>query len=205
MNESNNVVGLKAIVIGDSGVGKTSILTYIYDQDRIFDPHHQPTVGTDFISYSPKNKGETQLYFWDTAGQEIYKAITRPYYRNSSCILLVYDITKRSSFDNLNNWLTDAIENAPTNANKFLVGNKSDLENERQISNEEGEKFALLHEMIFKETSAKNGKNVLDLANECYEKCIQGRELEKDPDTSTPVILSHTESAAASTSCYCCQ
>lgn len=100
---------------------------------------------------------QANLEIWDTAGQESYLSITRSYYRGTDCCLLVYDVTRRESFDHLPRWLNEAKQNA-SNANLvlMLVGNKADLEGSRQISRAEGKAFADLHGMLFVELTAKN-------------------------------------------------
>ena len=96
-----------------------------------------------------------KLQIWDTAGQERFRAIQASYYKGANGILVVYDITERKSFDNLNSWLIEIEKNGNKNVYKLLIGNKSDLEDERQISKEEGKEFAEINGMQFFETSAK--------------------------------------------------
>ena len=101
-----------------------------------------------------------KVQIWDTAGQESFRSITRSYYRGSICALLVYDITRRQTFDNLVRWLNDMRENAYSKMIILLIGNKSDLSFEREVSTEEGQEFADKHNLIFYETSAKTANNV---------------------------------------------
>ena len=150
---------LKFIVIGESSVGKSNILLQFTDQR--FEQTHDVTIGVEFgtkiVSY------EDTIYniqIWDTAGQETYKAITKSYYRGAIGCLLVYDITNRETFDEVSKWLTDIKESNPYNTNIILIGNKLDLEDYRQVSYEEGKKFADDNKIEFIETSAKTGANV---------------------------------------------
>jgi Ras-related protein Rab-2A len=101
-----------------------------------------------------------KLQIWDTAGQESFRAITRSYYRNTAGVLLVYDITRRETFQYLESWLEECVENSDQNLTIVLVGNKCDLEDDRAVSVEEGQNFADQHGLLFIETSAKTSVNV---------------------------------------------
>ena len=149
----------KYIIIGDSAVGKSNILLrYIHDQ---FHDEFQTTIGVEFGAKNIQiNDKIYRIQIWDTAGQENFRSITRAYYKNSVCACVVYDITKRSTFDNVKNWVEDCKKQTPKSVFLVLIGNKSDLENERKISYEEGENLAVKFNMLFFETSAKNGDNV---------------------------------------------
>lgn len=150
----------KAVLIGDSAVGKTSIVNqYIFNSCS---PEHQATIGIDFFS-KVLTEGDTtiRLQIWDTAGQEKFHALIPSYIRNSTVAILVYDITLRSSFENLQKWHQTVI----TTSNPFciVVGNKLDLEIERQVSIDEGEKFANQIKADFIETSARTPTNIQEL------------------------------------------
>ena len=153
---------LKFIIIGDSSVGKSNILS-VY-RDGTFNEKSNPSIGVEFIA---KNIEIDDLVFriqiWDTAGQESFRSITRAYYKNSVCAFIVYDITSRSSFENVKSWLDDIQKQCPQTTFLVLVGNKIDLENERQILYEEGASFAEKNNMLFIETSAKTGQNIENL------------------------------------------
>ena len=110
-----------------------------------------------------------KLQIWDTAGQERFKNITASYYRGGNGVLVVYDITDRDSFDNLNSWLIEIEKNANKNVYKLLIGNKCDLESERKVSYQEGKEFAANNGMSFIETSAKADTKV----NEAFELLTQ--------------------------------
>lgn len=120
------------------------------------------TIGVDFGSKTVAITEDTNIkvQIWDTAGQESFRSITRSYYRGSICALLVYDITRRSSFDNLTRWLDDMRDNAYSKMIIVLIGNKDDLKTEREVSTEEGQEFADKHNLMFMETSAKTGHNI---------------------------------------------
>ncbi|CAO3632201.1 unnamed protein product [Mucor hiemalis] len=119
--------------------------------------------GTRFITV---NGQQIKLQIWDTAGQESFRSITRSYYRGAAGALLVYDITRRDTFENLPVWLEDVRQHANPNTVITLIGNKCDLEKHRQVSREEAEAFAKEHGLFFLETSAKSAENV----EEAFEK-----------------------------------
>ena len=146
-------------LIGNICVGKTSLLARYADNS--FKESYANTIGVDFRVITLKyNDIIAKVHIWDTAGNERFKSITINYYRSSHGFIYVYDITSKESFENLDMWINLTNENCGTNAINFLVGNKSDLEKEREVSKEEGEEFAKKYDLIFIETSAKNNDNV---------------------------------------------
>jgi small GTP-binding protein len=159
MSETNFNYLLKYIIIGDSAVGKSNILTrYVYEK---FNEEFQSTIGVEFASKNAiVNNKIYRIQIWDTAGQESFRSITRAYYKNSVCAFIVYDITSRTSFENVKSWLDDIQKQCPKTTFLVLVGNKIDLENERQIMYEEGDSFAKENNMLYIETSAKTGQNI---------------------------------------------
>ena len=153
---------LKYIIIGDSSVGKSNILLK-YTNDK-FNEDYQTTIGVEFGAKNVKIENKIyRIQIWDTAGQETFRSITRSYYKNSVCACVVYDITKKSSFDNLKDWIEDCTKHSPKTIFLVLIGNKNDLEKERQVSYEEGEAFAKQYGMLFYETSAKTWANISEL------------------------------------------
>jgi len=148
----------KYIIIGDTGVGKSCLLLQF--TDKRFRTDHDLTIGVEFGArlVNIDNK-HIKLQIWDTAGQESFRSITRSYYRGATGALLVYDISRRDTFTHLTRWLEEARQNANPNMVIMLIGNKSDLER-REVSYEEGEKFAKENDLIFMETSAKTASNV---------------------------------------------
>ena len=161
-------------------MGKSCLLLQF--TDKRFQPVHDLTIGVEFgarmISLNPDASDATstggggggggggntvvKLQIWDTAGQESFRSITRSYYRGAAGALLVYDITRRDTFQHLESWLSDARQHANPEMAIILVGNKADLDAKRQVTREEGEAFAKEHGMAFLETSAKMGQNVED-------------------------------------------
>jgi len=167
----------KYIIIGDTGVGKSCLLLQF--TDKRFQPVHDLTIGVEFgarmISIDQR---QVKLQIWDTAGQESFRSITRSYYRGAAGALLVYDITRRETFNHLTRWLEEARQNANQSMVIMLIGNKSDMEHRRQVSREEGEKFAKDNGLIFLETSAKTAANVeeafIGTAQQIYENIKNG-------------------------------
>jgi Ras-related protein Rab-2A len=160
---------LKYIIIGDSGVGKSNILLQ-YLQGK-FNEEFQTTIGVEFGAKNLNLKDKIyRIQIWDTAGQEMFRSITRSYYKNSVCACVVYDITNRNSFDNIRSWIEDCKKHSPKTVFLVLIGNKNDLESSRKVSYDEGEDFAKKYGMLFYETSAKTGKNINEVfMNSCSE------------------------------------
>jgi len=158
-------------------VGKSCLLLQF--TDKRFQPVHDLTIGVEFGARMVTIDGkQIKLQIWDTAGQESFRSITRSYYRGAAGALLVYDITRRETFNHLTNWLEDAKTHANQNMTIILVGNKSDLDQRRTVTYEEGEKFAKDNGLIFLETSAKTAANVeeafINTAKKIYEKIQKG-------------------------------
>ena len=149
----------KIIVIGDSGVGK-SCLTIQAIQNKFVDLY-RATVGFEFLSFNVRiNKVVIKLQIWDTCGQEVYKSLITGIYRNSSLAIILYSVTNRSTFQHIDTWIKELNQNSTQNIKIILVGNKSDLEKDRKVSYEEGEKLKNKHNIdYFIETSAKTGNN----------------------------------------------
>ena len=149
----------KIVLIGDTSVGKTNILSkYLTDE---FDPESKATVGVEFGTKNFKIENNiVKVQIWDTAGQERYRSITNAYYKGAKGALLVYDITNKKSFDNLDKWISDLKINGDEKISIVLLGNKSDLESQRVITTEEGKNKAELFKFAFMETSALNGSNI---------------------------------------------
>ena len=151
----------KYIIIGDSHVGKSSIMTQFIDKK--FNYNHDMTIGVDFSSTIINiDKRKIKINIWDTAGQEAFRSITRSYYKASAAIILVYDITNIQSFNSLNRWYDEIKNNINSTYNPqiILVGNKADQEVKRQVSYDTGNDFATRYNMLFFETSAKSSHNI---------------------------------------------
>jgi len=159
---SNPLKKFKLVFLGEQSVGKTSLITrFMYDS---FDNTYQATIGIDFLSKTMYLDDRTvRLQLWDTAGQERFRSLIPSYIRDSSVAVVVYDITNRSSFMNTSKWVDDVRGERGNDVIIVLVGNKTDLNDKRQVTTEEGEKKAKEFKVMFIETSAKAGHNVKPL------------------------------------------
>ncbi|KAG2211786.1 hypothetical protein INT46_007970 [Mucor plumbeus] len=164
MSNNNNDFGnplkkFKLVFLGEQSVGKTSLITrFMYDT---FDNTYQATIGIDFLSKTMYLDDRTiRLQLWDTAGQERFRSLIPSYIRDSSVCVVVYDITNRNSFLNTSKWIDDVRAERGIDVIIVLVGNKTDLNDKRQVTVDEGEKKAKEYNIMFIETSAKAGYNV---------------------------------------------
>ena len=149
----------KYIVIGDASVGKSNIiLRYLKGQ---FQENYNVTIGLEMgFKNIQKNGKNYRVQIWDTAGQEQFRSISRGYYKNSVCAFVVYDITSEKTFDKITSWVEECQANCSKQIILFLIGNKIDLNDIRQVSYEKGKNFAETNNMEFFETSAKTGENI---------------------------------------------
>ena len=164
---------LKILLVGDMGVGKSCLLTSFTENQ--FKEQHPSTIGLDFRVRSIKVRGKhIKLQIWDTAGQECFKPITTHYFRGSEGALMVYDITKKESFDHLNQWFQDLERKCEKDLPKVLIGNKNDLAVARAVQKLEGREYAENLGIPFLETSARKKEDVekafLTLTNEILAK-----------------------------------
>ncbi|KAF3199302.1 Ras-related protein Rab-11B [Orbilia oligospora] len=149
----------KVVLIGDSGVGKSNILNRFARNE--FNADSKSTIGVEFATRSLQIDTRTiKVQIWDTAGQERYRAITGAYYRGAVGALLVYDISRRESFEGVSRWLQEVKDRADPNILMMLVGNKSDLKARREVPTEEAKAFAATNKLSFIETSALDASNV---------------------------------------------
>jgi len=156
----------KFIIIGDAAAGKSCLLYRFTDNKFKSDSTH--TIGVEFGSkIIDAAEKFIKLQIWDTAGQERFRSVTRSYYRGAAGCILVYDITSRESYNHLSTWLNDARALATNELAIVLVGNKIDLQEDREVTFLEASRFAQENDLLFLETSAKTGENVEDVFMKC--------------------------------------
>jgi small GTP-binding protein len=149
----------KVIIIGDSGVGKTNLLTKFCD--GVFKDSYVATIGVDFkIKTISVDDSKIRLQIWDTAGQERFRNITQTYYKGASGIILAYGVNNKQSFKNIGSWIKQIESNASETVSKILIGTKADLADDREVEEEEARRLAEKHNMLSLEVSAKTGRNV---------------------------------------------
>ena len=160
----------KILLLGDSEVGKSCFLMRY--SDNVFIDNYITTIGLDYKLKSVKlDNGKTiKVQLWDTAGQDKYRTIAKNYFKGSHGILLLYDITKTNSFENIREWIRDIKEEVSEKAIIFLIGNKIDLGEQRKISKEKGVELAEEYKIPFFEASAKSGENVDEVFKALYRK-----------------------------------
>ncbi|KAJ0963577.1 hypothetical protein J5N97_028699 [Dioscorea zingiberensis] len=198
---------IKLLLIGDSGVGKSCLLLRF--SDDTFTTSFITTIGIDFKIRNIELDGKRiKLQIWDTAGQERFRTITTAYYRGAMGILLVYDVTDESSFNNIRNWIRNIEQHASDNVNKILVGNKADMdESKRAVPTSKGQMLADEYGIKFFETSAKTNFNVeqvfFSIARDIKQRLVES-ETKAEPQTikiSKPDATAATSTAAAKSSC----
>ena len=174
VEEDNYEMMFKVVLVGDASVGKTNLMSKYLKNE--FKEDSKATVGVEFGAKQFTIDGHAiKAQIWDTAGQERYKAITSAYYRGAKGAFIVYDITRRDTFDSVDRWVNDLTAASDKNITIIVIGNKSDLEDQRQVTKEEGEEKATKLQVAFFETSAFSGENVEkafeQMVNEIYKKC----------------------------------
>ena len=172
-NKSNDHIKLKLLIIGDSAVGKTSML--LKYTDNFFPESHLATIGVEFKTKDIQYNGyNINLQVWDTAGQERFKSITKSFFRNANGIIFVYDITQKNSFKNVKDWIKDSEAN-DTGFKRILVGNKIDLQNKRQVQLNEVKDWADKKNLEVIEASAKTGANIDKAVMKLIELILQNK------------------------------
>ncbi|KAI9323309.1 P-loop containing nucleoside triphosphate hydrolase protein [Dichotomocladium elegans] len=195
---------LKLLLIGDSGVGKSSLLLRLIDDDFLPPEEAAATIGVDFRMSTMEIDGKTyKLTIWDTAGQERFRTLTSSYYRGAQGVILVYDVTKRESFDNLKMWWNEVETYTPSSeVVKMVVGNKVDKESSRVVSFKEGGAFARKMGTLFIECSAKANIGVREAFEELVTKIIETPSLWKNKTSPNKLSINPQENTE-STGCSC--
>jgi small GTP-binding protein len=164
-------VTFRVVLVGDSSVGKTSIINrFIHDR---FNPSEPNTIGALYDSYSEQRNGQTvDVQIWDTAGTEQYQSLTPVYFRSAAAALVVFDITNPISFASLGKWLSAFRAVATDKAIVFIVGNKVDIEHARKIGKQEAEDWAAERGAEYRETSASTGRGILEMFSGLIDKLV---------------------------------
>jgi small GTP-binding protein len=190
--DENYEILIKLVILGDVSVGKSNFLYRFVDGE--FNPIHVATVGFDFKSRVweiPNLKKKVKFQIWDTAGQEKYMSINKNLFQRVQGIILMYDITREDTFNNLSKWMEHIKENA-NGIPLILIGNKSDLNNERKVNEEDGKAFAKNNKIIFLEASAKIGTNVEESFMKLSELIIENQNYidNKEKNNKTEYVIS---------------
>ena len=202
----------KLVVVGDSGVGKSQLLSRFTNDE--FDLDSKSTIGVEFSTRQIEHDGKTiEAQVWDTAGQERYRAITSAYYRGAVGALLVYDISKRLTFENVERWLKELRTHADPSIVVMLVGNKCDLKHLQAVLTDDAKSFAEQNNLAFIETSALDATNV-DLAFETIlieiYRIVTRKTLEaggdgaRPPDSTQKIVLNKDSAAGGKKKGGCC-
>ncbi|KAH0785507.1 small GTP-binding protein [Histomonas meleagridis] len=196
---------VKAVLIGNSGVGKTSIFQRAHSDT--FNDEHILTVGGAFakISITSKNGNQTEIGLWDTAGQERFRNVIPMYFQRASFIIVVYDISDKASFDDMNSWIETAKQEAPVEAKIFIVGNKCDLDN-REVTFTQAQDFGHEQSAAFvTEVSAKTkfGLDILfqEIANQSEDIKSNIDDNPEDNDDKSPVDKQQEKEPSSKTCC----
>uniref|UniRef100_A0A8C4RPN1 small monomeric GTPase n=1 Tax=Erpetoichthys calabaricus TaxID=27687 RepID=A0A8C4RPN1_ERPCA len=202
----------KIVLIGDSGVGKSNLLSRFTRNE--FNLESKSTIGVEFATRSIRVEGKTvKAQIWDTAGQERYRAITSAYYRGAVGALLVYDIAKHLTYENAERWLQELRDHADSNIVIMLVGNKSDLRHLRAVPTDEAKAFAEKNGLSFIETSALDSSNVelafQTILTEIYrivsQRQIMGKSDPDFPPSSNVVPITVPPTSPSNKQTGCCQ
>ncbi len=176
----------KLILIGDSSVGKSNILLkYLRNE---FDENSKATVGVEFGTKNILINGKKiKIQIWDTAGEERYRSITSAYYKGAKGAFIVYDITRKTTFDNIDKWISDLKLNGDKNICIIILGNKSDLNEKRQVQEKDGMQKAEMFKTAFLETSALNGDNITKAFDELIEQIYQNNKSSFENDNKKEI------------------
>eukprot|EP00977_Amphora_coffeiformis_P012986 scaffold3330_cov164-Amphora_coffeaeformis.AAC.18 len=205
---------VKLVLLGDSGVGKTSVaLRFVHNS---YHPFVEATIGATYLSRnvalpggdeqrsSSSSRKAVELKIWDTAGQERYQSLTPLYFRGSGAALLVYDITKLHSYQTLQRWVRELKHTGPENVLLTIVGNKSDLSQDRTVLREDAEAYAESIGAVYMEVSAKTGENVAEVFDNIAIRVSQEERFIRPPDDtlSDSLNLSARRRYMGTSCCY---
>mmetsp|Transcript_57962 Transcript_57962/g.164696 ORF Transcript_57962/g.164696 Transcript_57962/m.164696 type:complete len:206 (+) Transcript_57962:88-705(+) len=191
---------VKLLLLGDSAVGKSSLLMRFCESR--FDSNFVLTIGVDFKSKDvARQSRKLRLQVWDTAGQERFRTITPAYYRAAMGVVITYDITDQNTFDHVEYWVQQLDQHGSDEVQRILVGNKSDLADLRKVSREDGAALASKYKMAFFETSAKSGENVDDAFLKIADEVVEQRYANAAPSVQPRTTLELKASKKKSCAC----
>ncbi|KAL1741413.1 ras-domain-containing protein [Schizophyllum fasciatum] len=186
MAQQETALNVKLLLIGDSSVGKSSLLLRFSDEQWLPEDEATATIGVDFRVHKMDIDGrKVKLSIWDTAGQERFRTITASYYRGAQGVILVYDVTNRESFEALPRWLAELDTYVPAGAAKVLVGNKVDKAAAREIPPAEGAALAARAGALFVEASAKTAEGVREVFTGLVAKILENERAGDGGETRT--------------------
>ena len=206
ISQLDNFINFKIIIVGDSGVGKSSLLKRAVQNK--FDGNYQATIGFEFLLMHFKvNELKIKLQIWDTCGQEMYRSLIQGFYRNTSLALVVYDVNKKETFDALDIWIKDIRDHTEPDIPIFVAGNKCDLQ--RAVQTEEARVYSVSNRTkSFTECSAKTGQNVKDIffeaAKYLYKSYKQFQGQNKLPSNSNKLKIGTDDNNANGKKKKCC-
>ena len=205
ISENDEFINYKTIIIGNSGVGKSSLLKRAVQGK--FTENYTATIGFEFLLlYYEINGVKIKLQIWDTCGQEMYRSLVQGFYRNTALTLLIYAINDLKSFDDLSDWLNDIKNNTAHNMPIFLIGNKCDLKDEVEINSQTAKDFAKQNNLIyFNEASAKTGYNIDDIFEQIAKYLYKDYYLQgKNKDKKRKMELGQNEDIGGNKKRKCC-
>ena len=192
---------IKIMTLGETAVGKSSFIVKYVDDS--FSSNYLSTLGLDFKQKKIvlEDGKEINIRLFDTAGQERYKSISINLIKKANGILLIYDITNKSSFNSIEQWMDNIAEISSTNTKVILVGNKCDLNGERQVTKEEGERKAKEYNLPFYETSCKDGININEVFLRITNEILKKNGKNDDNDKKGEILTNHSKKKKKSKCC----
>ncbi|KAH9987981.1 ras-domain-containing protein [Russula vinacea] len=197
-SQSKELINVKLLLIGNSSVGKSSLLLRFSDKQWLPEDEASATIGVDFRVHKLEVQGrKVKMSIWDTAGQERFRTITASYYRGAQGVILVYDVSSRESFEALPRWLEELENYVSPEVVKIVVGNKLDKEYSRQVPTAEAAAFAARTGCLFVEASAKTAVGVTEAFNDVVTRIIDTPSLWREDKPKSPTNSTGSHAAGS--------